>query len=128
WALLALPLCLGVRSDAVWAPWALVAAVGIALWMHAHSGHRWSVSSQDLGIHAIAWAACASLVAGLSPVAARFTGAGVVALRTMGTLTVVMMGVSALGALFQAQVAAHYPLALVLLAAAALVLSLRAWF
>ena len=38
WAALALPLCLGVRSDVLWAPWAAVAVGAISLWVHAHTG------------------------------------------------------------------------------------------
>jgi uncharacterized membrane protein len=37
WAVLALPLCFGTRSDVLWAPWALVASVAIALWVHSHA-------------------------------------------------------------------------------------------
>jgi uncharacterized membrane protein len=37
WAVLALPLALGARSDVLWAPWALVVVVAVSLWTHAHA-------------------------------------------------------------------------------------------
>ena len=124
WAALALPLCLGARSDALWAPWAVVVATAIALWLHAHVGHRWRVDPDDLDIHLIAWAAAFALVLALSSPLQRFTGAGPWALRTATTLLVVMLTLGALGGLFGSRVAPHYPLALAMLALAAAVLCL----
>jgi uncharacterized membrane protein len=34
WAALALPLCIAVKSDVLWAPWALVAMSGVSLWTY----------------------------------------------------------------------------------------------
>jgi uncharacterized membrane protein len=123
WAGLALPLALAVRSDVLWAPWALVAMSAVSLWVHAHTGHRWRVEPHDLQAHAIGWAAALALVAALSPAARRFTGAGPWALRTALTLAVVMVTATALGGLFHHEVAAHYGLGLLLLALAAAVLA-----
>jgi uncharacterized membrane protein len=128
WALLALPLAFAARSDVVWAPWALVAMTAVSLWTHAHTGHRWRVESQDLGVYAAAWIASGALVAALGPAATRWTGAGPWALRTAATLAVIGITLAALGALFHRSVAAHYPLALVLFAAAAVLLSRRRGF
>lgn len=129
WAALTLPLCLGARSDVLWAPWALVTAVGIALWAHAHAGHGWRVEPRDLDTHLLAWSAGALLVAALSPAAARFTGAGTWALRTAGALVTVMVAATALGGLFfMREVAPHYWLALVVLGAAAAALCAGRWF
>lgn len=128
WALLALPLALGARSDVVWAPWALVAMVGISLWTHAHTGHRWRLEAQDQGTYAMAWIACGLLVAFLSPALARWTGAGPWAVRTAGCLTVVVVTISALGALFHKPIAPHYPLALLLFGVAAVLLLRPRWF
>lgn len=123
WAALALPLCLGARSDVLWAPWALVAAVAISLWTHAHVGHRWHVEGRDLATYLLAWGAGVLLVVALSPVAARVTGAGPWALRTAGALVVTMVTLTALGALFfDRAVAPHYAAGLVLLAVAAALL------
>ncbi|MEO8154748.1 MAG: DUF2157 domain-containing protein [Rhizobacter sp.] len=128
WALLALPLCLGARSDVLWAPWALVVMTAISLWTHAHLGHRWRVEPEDLGTHLLAWLAAAALVGGLSRAAQRFTGAGVWALRTAATLAVVVTTAAALGGLFHSPVAPHYLLGLLLLAGAAALLCTRQAF
>ncbi len=128
WALLALPLCLGARSDVLWAPWALVMMTAISLWTYAHTGHRWRAESQDLAAYAMAWLAALALMLALSPLTARYTGAGPWALRTAATLTVMAMTLAAIVALFHKNVAPHYPLALALFAAAAAVLAQRKSF
>lgn len=123
WAALALPLCLGIRSDVLWTPWALVAMTGISLWVYAHLGHRWSADSDDLLIHLQGWAAALLLVAGLSAAARRFTGAGVWSMRLALTLTAFMFCSTALGGLFSGNGGWHYALSLVLLIVAAGMLS-----
>jgi uncharacterized membrane protein len=124
WAALALPLCLGARSDVLWTPWSLVATTAVALWVHAHAGHRWAVEPRDLRVHAIGWVAVLALVAALSPLLRSITGAGVWAMRTALTLAVVMITATAIGGLFARDVAAHYWLGLLVLAAAAAGLAL----
>lgn len=128
WAALTLPLCLGARSDVLWAPWALVMMTGISLWTFAHTGHRWRVEPNDMGAYALAWGASAAVVLALSPALARFTGAGPWAMRTAATLTVMAITLSALGSLFSDRIAAHYPLGLLVLGGAAAGLSLRRFF
>jgi uncharacterized membrane protein len=124
WALLALPLCLSVRGDVLWAPWALVAMTAVSLWVHAHTGHRWRVVPGDLAAHVIGWGAALALATWLSPWPARITGAGAWSLHTAVTLAVAMLTLTALGGLFQIPVAPHYWLALALLGGTALTLSL----
>ena len=128
WAVLALPLCLGARSDVLWTPWALVAMTAIALWTHTHSGHRWSVEPQQLSVHLVAWAAALVLVGAVSPALQRCSGAGVWAFRTAVVLAVLAFTGSALGALFHRPVAPHYALGVLLLGASAAALSLRRTF
>ena len=129
WAALALPLCLGVRSDVLWAPWALVTVTAISLWTHAHVGQRWwRVERDDFGAYTLAWSAALLLVAALSRPAQRFTGAGLWALRTAATLAVVMISFSALGALFGRDIAPQYAAAIAVLAVAAVGLASRAAF
>jgi uncharacterized membrane protein len=123
WALLALPLAFAVRSDLVWMPWALVVMTAISLWTHAHVGHRWSVRPEDLGVHLVAGLAVLLLVAGLSGLVSRWTGAGLWSLRTAATLAVMMFTMLGLGGLFAQDVASQYTLALVVLAAAAALLA-----
>ncbi|MCM5680595.1 DUF2157 domain-containing protein [Schlegelella sp. S2-27] len=119
WATLALPLCVALRSDVLWAPWAVVAATGISLWVHAHAGHRWTIEPEALSVHAAGWGAAAALVFVLGPALRRHTGAGTWSWRTALTLCVVMVSATALGGLFHREVAPHYLLGLALLAAAA---------
>jgi len=128
WAALSLPLCLGVRSDVVWAPWAVVAMTAVSLWMHAHTGHRWSVEPDDLRVHLLAWTAALGLTAALSGVFARITGAGPWALRTALTLAVMLTTAAALGGLFHRPVSPQYGLGLLMLGAAAAVLALPKTF
>lgn len=119
WAVLALPLCLGVRSDVLWTPWALVVMAAISLWIVAHTGHRWRVEASDFSIHMIGWGAALLLTFALSAALQKFTGAGPWALRTALTLTTLMIMATALGGLFQQEIAAHYWLGLVVLILAA---------
>src|SRR5256714_11040396 len=71
WAVLALPLCLGVRSDLLWAPWALVAMSAVSLWVQAHTGHRWRVQPDDLVAHLLGGPAAGPVLAMLSGPARR---------------------------------------------------------
>jgi uncharacterized membrane protein len=128
WAVLALPLCLATRSDVLWAPWALVGATAIALWTHAHVGHRWRVQPDDWLAHAMAWSALAVLVAALNRPLARFIGAGIWAARTAVTLAVVMVSLTAVAGLFHRTVAPQYMLGLLLFGLAAAALAQRRFF
>lgn len=123
WAVLAVPLAFAVRSDLVWMPWAVVVMTAISMWTHAHVGHRWRVQPEDLGVHLMAGVAVLLLVAGLSGLASRWTGAGPWSLRTSATLAVMMFTLLGLGGLFAREVSAQYLLALAVLAAAAALLA-----
>ena len=123
WAVLALPLALSVRSDVVWTPWALIVCTGISLWVYAHTSHHWRVQPQDLRIYAMAWTAALALTLALSPVFKRWSGSGPWAMRTAVTLATVMITTTALGALFDRDMALLYGLGLCLLAGAALALA-----
>lgn len=129
WAVLALPLCLAARSDLLWAPWALVAMTAVALWVHAHTAHRWRVEPQDLQVHLLGWALALGLVLVLGPRLQRRIGAGAWAGRTAVTLMVVTVTVTALaGLFFQTSVAPQYALGLMLLVLTAVLLSLPGSF
>lgn len=125
WAALALPLALAVRSDLLWAPWALVAAVAISLWVQAHTGHSWRVLPDDLRVHLAGWGAALALVGCLSAPLRGHTGAGPWALRTALTLTITGISATALGGLFGSTVTLPYPLGLLVLAAMVAALALR---
>ncbi len=123
WAAMALPLCLGARSDVLWAPWAMVALGGASLWVYAHTGHRWRVEEGDLSVHLLGWGFAAALVLTLSPLLRRVTGAGVWAFRAALTLAVLSVTLTALSGLFNQPVAPHYGVALAFLGLAALVMA-----
>lgn len=128
WAVLGAFLCIGARSDALWAPWAVVALTAISLWTYTHTGHRWRAEPQDFGVYAAAWAASLAVVACISPLLSRWTGAGPWAVRTAATLTVIGMTQAAVTALFHTPIAPHYPLALALFALAAAAFAQRKYF
>ena len=128
WGALALPLCLGARSDVLWAPWALVVVTAISLWVHTYSGHRWSVQPDQLRVHVLAWSAMLVLVGALSRPWQGITGAGIWGFRTAATLAVGAVTLTALGGLFFGTVHAQYPLGLLLLALSAGLLSTPRWF
>lgn len=123
WGVLALPLCLGARSDVLWAPWALVVVTAISLWVHTYSGHRWGVQPEQLQVHLLAWSATLVLVGALSTSLKRYTGAGIWGFRSAVTLAVVAVTMTAMGGLFFGTVKAQYPLGLLLLALVAGLLS-----
>jgi uncharacterized membrane protein len=117
WAVLALPLCLALRSDILWAPWGLVAITGIGLWLQAHSQHSWRSDADNFPVYAIA-AAMGVLTATLvGPLLRRHTGAGVWSFRLVVLLNVMGLTAGGVAALFGKGVQPQYLLALVLLAA-----------
>jgi uncharacterized membrane protein len=125
WAVLTLPLCLALRSDVTWTPWALVAMAAISLWVYAHIGRGWFVQQDDLQIHAFGWIAAVLLVLALSEPLRSFTGAREWSLRTAVTLTVIMITLTAIFGLFEKTVSTHYWIGVVVLAIAAAVFSTR---
>lgn len=128
WAALTLPLCLGLRSDLLWSPWALVVMTAISLWVHAHTGHRWRVEPGDLAAHLVGWSAALLVLGTLSAPLRRITGAGVWALRTAATLAVVIITLTALGGLFSRSIGTHYAFGLIALALVALAFAARRSF
>ena len=130
WAVLAVPLAVGVRSDVVWAPWSLVALAAVALWVQAHTGHRWRTEPGDLPVYLIGWTTAIGVCALSGPALRQRLGMGMGpwAFRGSVTLAVVMVSAAALWALFDQRVSPHYLLGLVLLAAAAALLSRTAGF
>ena len=117
WSALALPLCMSTRSDALWTPWALVSMTAISLWMHAHTGHGWRVRPNDIDVDVLTCAATVALSLALSPLGARYTGAGPWALRTSVSLTCCQISLMALLALFSSDVGSLYWIGLIVLVA-----------
>lgn len=128
WAALALPLALGVRADAVWAAWAVVATTALALWVNTHLGHRWRAEPDDLPIHLAGWAGALALVLAFSSPTGRRCGVGLWARRTMGWLALGLVTSTALTALFGRWPAPPTLVALLVLAVAAWALARPVWF
>jgi uncharacterized membrane protein len=128
WAALALPICLAVRSDVLWAPFALIAMVGISLWVSSHTGHRFRADPEDFRAHGIGWIAAVLLCAALSPALKRYTGAGVWGMRTAVTLAIVAITAGALVASLGKLGALQYWLGMLVLVIAVVVFSLRELF
>ena len=128
WAVLALPLCLSIRSDVLWTPWALVVVTGISLWVHAHASHSWQVAPQDVNVFITGWGATVLLIFALSPVLRHLSGTGPWAFRTSVTLGTMMITTTALATLFQYDALVLYFLGLVVLGAAAVGLATEKLF
>ena len=128
WAALALPLCLVARSDVLWTPWMLILSTGTTLWIQAHTHHSWHVESADLHIFVMGWLAVLLSCALVSPLLARWTGAGNWALRLGLVLATILIAGSAVSALFGSEIESPYWAGLGLLAVAALVLSASKFF
>ena len=122
WAALALPLCAGVRHDALWTAWTLVAATAITLWVHAATG-RWSVDPGSLPVFLAGWSAALLMAFALSPAWRPYTGAGRLSMRVAALLAVWMITISALGALFSEDIQPHFWLGSAMIIAAAAALS-----
>ena len=128
WAALALPLCLVARSDVLWTPWMLILATAAALWMQAHARHSWRIDSNDIGIFVSGWLVVLAGCAFVSPLLARWTGAGSWALRLGLALATILITGTAVSALFGSEVGSPYWAGLVLLAVAATVLATSQFF
>ncbi|MCV2356871.1 DUF2157 domain-containing protein [Paucibacter sp. B2R-40] len=118
WAALGLPLCLGARSDVLWAPWVAITTTAIALWMNTHLGGRWSAlpagRREELQVHALAFGAVTLMLILLGPLCRRQTGAGLLTLRFAMGLATAFVSAVALSGLFHAAAMAHYWLGLLM--------------
>jgi len=128
WAALSLPLCLAVKSDVLWVPFALIVMAAVSLWMQAHIGQRWLVKPEDLRIHGIGWIAAVLLCAALSGALTRYTGAGLWSLRTAETLAIVMITFGAMIAAFGSLGAFQFWLGLVIMLIAVAIFALPETF
>jgi len=128
WTVLAVPLCLALRSDVLWAPWVLVAMTAVTFWSHAYAPVGGQQYLTGWGITLTADAIALLLTALLSPTGPRLIGGGVWAYRSAGTLAVVMITLTAISALIASTMTVHYGLSLVVLTAGAVLLARRRHF
>lgn len=117
WAVLGLPLALGVRSDVLWAPWALVAGSALSLWLYAYNGHSWWRGGA-VGVQLLSWLLWLALAAALSAPLRRWSGAGPWSARLTVTLATAAITAGALVGLFD-DAPLLYLLGLIALGAAA---------
>ena len=128
WALLGLPLALGIRSDLVWAPWALISATGVAAWVHTHSAHRWRFEAQDLTPQLTGWLFSWALVALLAWPLKRYAGAGGWSLRLALLCATGLVAGSAAGGLFAPELSPQFCLGLALVLCALMAFWQRVMF
>ena len=128
WAVLALPLCFVARSDVLWTPWMLVLSTAVTLWMQAHVRHSWRIDSSDLSIFLSGWLAVLLACAFVSPLLARWTGAGSWALRLGLVLATILITGTAVSALFGNEIESPYWAGLGLLLVAGVLLATGRFF
>ncbi len=115
WAVLGLPICIALRSDTLWTPWVLVAAVGVALWLNAHTQHGWRVRQEYFLSYLMASVMGAVLVGVLSPFLRRWTGAGHWSFRAAILFFAWSVAAFGIAGLFSKDIAPQYVLAVALL-------------
>ncbi|MBB4843355.1 putative membrane protein [Paucibacter oligotrophus] len=123
WALLALPLALGLRSDVLWTPWALVAMTAVSLWAANRLGHAWHFAPGAWQVYLLSWGFSFALLLALAAPLRPWTGAGVWSWRLALSLAVFNLGFTGLLSLFSQQLSPIYLLALGLLGLGAWLLS-----
>ncbi|NHZ66976.1 DUF2157 domain-containing protein [Massilia sp. CCM 8694] len=119
WALLGLPLCLSVRHDALWTPWALIAMTAISLWLHANTGHSWRLDQREIHFQVTACIGGLTIAALLSPLFAQWTGAGRLSMRVAVTLAVISVALVGIAGLMSSEISGQFWLALFMLTIAA---------
>lgn len=129
WTLLALPVALAVRSDALWSGWALVAAVAVASWLATQDSSRfWNVPPPASALAAALLLATIWLAVG--PLVRRWTGAGRWPPRVAAVALLVVLTGMGVVAMADAQHTALPPtwlVALVAVAALAVALTRPPW-
>lgn len=90
WAVLGLPLCWSVRSDALWTPWVVVVQTAAALWVYAMTS-AWRLGPDDAVTHLQAWIVSAGAMLPAHPALRRHTGAGNWMTRLGVTLLLLMV-------------------------------------
>lgn len=129
WAVLALPLALGARSDTVWSAWVIVAMTALTTWDAAQSG-GWRFTSEDLGIHFLVALLATVIAVLMSQAFIRFSGAGKVAFNLAVLLATISVTGAGMLALFErgGNALLYYLLGLLILGVGAAFLTQRRLF
>jgi uncharacterized membrane protein len=124
WTVLTLPLCLGVRHDALWTAWAIVAMTFLTLWTRAQGGHGWQADEHTLTMQLLHWLGALALTFALSPQFERFTGAGTWSLRLCLVVMTAIVTFNSLENIIGHMSPGRYFLGLIVLGGAAVAFSL----
>lgn len=126
WAALTLPLCLGIRHDALWVPWLLVALTGAQLFSEMQTGRWWWHDAMSLYSSLGSWLPAITLAALLRFAPRSLTGAGPWPLRLSMIYAVVSLTTLTVQHLFSS--AEGYPAFVLIVAVLAYGFSLRKMF
>jgi uncharacterized membrane protein len=126
WAALTLPLCLGVRHEALWTAWAVVALTAALLWAQTPEGPGWQRSPFRISLGWWVPAIVLALAFRLTPV--RLTGAGLWPMRLCMIYATLGLAATAVWSLFSSDKQGIYPITLVTLAILAYAFSRRNLF
>jgi uncharacterized membrane protein len=117
WAALTLPLCFGIRHDAIWTAWAIVAMTALGLWSRAEGGYAWAAGIGLPLPRLLHWFGALLPAIALSPKFRKYTGAGIWPLRVCVLLATSLIAADALKPIFHWDSWTLYFLGLALLAA-----------
>lgn len=116
WSVLTLPLCLGVRHDALWTAWSIVTMTALNLWARTGGGFEWTGDMEPPLRQSLRWLVALAPAIALSSRFRRYTGAGVWALRVCVLLAASIVVEGALWAVIKTPPAGGYYLGIALLA------------
>ncbi|MDB5933135.1 MAG: hypothetical protein JWQ01_479 [Massilia sp.] len=128
WSALTLPLCFGVRHDALWTAWSIVTMTALHLWSRASGGYQWT-AGLPLPLHQLLhWLAALVPAVTLSSKFNKYTGAGIWPLRICIFLATLVVGDDTLTSVFSAHAGGEYYLGTALLAVMAAAFARSAMF
>jgi uncharacterized membrane protein len=126
WAALTLPLCLGVRHDALWIAWAIVALTAALLWSQTPTGTWWQRSPYRSSLGS--WVPAIALAFAFRCAPAHRPGAGVWPMRLCMIHATIGLATTAVWSLFSSGSHGLYPITLIIVAALAYAFSRRKLF
>jgi uncharacterized membrane protein len=116
WAALTLPLCLGVRHQAIWTAWVWVALTACSLWSATVLHNWWQRMDSPLLASFATWVPALLLAMAFHPSLSRLTGTGTWPMRLNLTYATVMMSFISLESFFGGSAPAFYLVGLFALA------------
>lgn len=126
WAALTLPLCLGVRHDALWTAWAVVALTAALLWSQTPTGFSWQRSPYQSSLGS--WVPAIAMALAFRFASKDVVGAGLWPMRLCMIYATMGLAWTAVWSLFGNDAKAVYPITLITVAALAYAFSQRRLF